>query len=71
VTGIDVEGDLSAPDCYRIGNRLEAFIAERRREGEWTEALVDEYPDVGSVAEIVGLARFVRECHDCRLGTAE
>ena len=64
VTGIALTGELSGADCYRIGNRLEAFIAERKRDGEWTDALVEQYPDVASLAEIVALAQFLRRCHD-------
>lgn len=69
-TGIAVSDDPTASDCYRIGNRLEALIEERRRRGEWTPALVESYPDVESLSEIVGLARFFRRCHDCRLEEA-
>jgi len=64
VAGIALTADLSATDCYRIGNRLEAFIAERKRDGEWTEALLAEYSGVGSLAEIVALAQFLRTCHE-------
>lgn len=64
ITGMPLTDDLSATECYRIGNRLEAFIAERRRTGEWTESLVEEYPDVESLEEIVALARFLRTCHE-------
>jgi hypothetical protein len=66
-TGISVTGDLDATDCYRIGNRLEALITEHQQHGEWTEDLAEDYPDVASRKEIVGLARFFRECHTCRL----
>lgn len=69
-TGIAVSDDPTAPDCYRIGNRLEALIEERRRQDEWTPTLVESYPDVESLPEIVGLARFFRRCHDCRLEEA-
>lgn len=67
VTGIQVSADPTAADCYRIGNRIEAFIEERRRRGEWTSGLVEAYPDVESLSEIVGLARFFRRYHTCRL----
>lgn len=70
VTGITLTDDLRHRDCYRAGNRLEAFVAERRREGEWTPDLVERYPDVGSLDEIVALARFLRTCHDCCLDAA-
>lgn len=69
-TGIVVSNEPVASDCYRIGNRLEALIEERRRRDEWTPALVEEYPDVDSLDEIVGLARFFRRCHDCMLEEA-
>lgn len=66
-TGLSPGADLSASDCYRIGNRLEGFIEERTRAGEWTDSLTEEYPDVESLEEVVGLARFFRRCHDCCL----
>lgn len=66
VTGVTVTGNLSASDCYRIGNRLEGFIEERMRRDEWRAALVEEHPDVESLEEIRCLARFFRRCHDCR-----
>lgn len=66
-TGIKVDESPSAEDCYRIGNRLEAFIDKRRRAGEWTEDLVKEYPDVDNLEEITWLARFFRTCHQCTL----
>jgi hypothetical protein len=64
VTGIDPGDDLSATDCYRLGNRIEAFIDERRRRGEWTPALLDDYPDVDSLEQVHWLARFFRHCHE-------
>jgi hypothetical protein len=64
VAGIPLTEDLSATDCYRIGNRLEAFIAERRRDGEWTASLVEEYPAIESRDELVALAQFLRACHE-------
>jgi hypothetical protein len=67
VTGIRPTEHLNAADCYRIGNRLEGFVEERKREGEWNAALVADLPDVESLDEIVALARFFRHCHDCRL----
>lgn len=70
VTGISVPDDPTASECYRVGNRLEAFVEERHRHGEWTPGLVEEYPDVDSLDEILGLARFFRQCHDCRLAGA-
>ena len=69
-TGIRLSDEPTASDCYRIGNRLEALVEERRRRGEWTPALVEGYPDVESLAEVVGLARFFRQCHECRLEEA-
>jgi len=67
VTGIRPTEHLNAADCYRIGNRLEAFVEERKREGEWNAALVADLPDVESLEEVIALARFFRHCHDCRL----
>jgi hypothetical protein len=64
-TGIRPTESLSAAECYRIGNRLEALIEERRRHGEWTPALVEEYPVVESLEEILAVARFFRQCHAC------
>lgn len=69
-TGIAVSENLSGADCYRIGNRLEALISEHQQDGEWTEAITERYPDVESRKEIVGLARFFRECHECCLDDA-
>jgi len=68
--GIRLTDEPTASDCYRIGNRLEALVEERRRRGEWTPDLVEAFPDVESLAEIVGLARFFRRCHECRLEEA-
>jgi hypothetical protein len=70
VTGIAPPDDPTASDCYRIGNRIEAFVEEHHRLDEWTPALVEEYPDVGSLAEILGIARFFRRCHACRVDEA-
>lgn len=67
VTGIRLSDEPTASDCYRIGNRIEAFVEERHRLDEWTSDLVEEYPDVDSLGEILGLARFFRRWHDCRL----
>lgn len=67
-TGYTVTADPCPSECYRIGNRLEAFVEERKRAGEWSLALVDGYPEVESLDEIIGLARFFRECHACCLG---
>lgn len=66
-TGYSVADDPHPSECYRIGNRLEAFVEERKRAGEWSPELVDSYPDVESLDEMLGLARFFRECHTCRL----
>ena len=62
-TGISPDA-LSRSDCYRIGNRLEALIDEKRRAGEWTTDLVAEYPDVDSLEQIYLLSRFFRQCHE-------
>jgi nicotinamidase-related amidase len=67
VTDTRPTADATATDCYRIGNRLEAFVAEHRRTGAWTPALVEEYPDVDSLDQIYALARFFRHCHEERL----
>jgi len=64
-TGISPTGRLSASDCYRIGNRLQALVEERKRHDEWEPALVESYPDVGSLDDILWVARFFRACHDC------
>ncbi|WP_254279746.1 hypothetical protein [Haloarcula marina] len=69
VTGIELTENLGASEYYRIRNRLEAFIAERKRDGEWSASLVERYPDVNTLEEIVSLTRFLRECHDCCLET--
>ena len=65
VTGISPTDGLSTTDCYRIGNRLQALIEERKRRGEWDRSLVETYSDVESLEEFVWLARFFRACHDC------
>lgn len=65
VTGISVGDRLSATNCYRIGNRLQAHIGERKRDGEWNSSLVSSYPDIESLEEFVWIARFFRACHDC------
>jgi len=64
-TGISPTDGLSTSDCYRIGNRLQALIEERKRRGEWDSALVEAYPDVESLEEFFWLARFFRACHHC------
>jgi hypothetical protein len=64
VTGISPTRDPAAADCYRIGNRLEAFIDERRRAGEWTHALVEQYAAIDALGQIYWLARFFRQCHE-------
>jgi hypothetical protein len=71
VTGVRVDGEVSASDCYRIGNRLEGLIDERRRQDRWTADLVAELPVVESREEVLWLARFFRHCHDCCLETGE
>jgi hypothetical protein len=65
-TGIAVGKTPSAAECYRIGNRLEALIEDYQQTGEW-ERLQREYPAIESSDELVGLARFFRQCHDCRV----
>lgn len=64
-TGVSPAGGLSASDCYRIGNRLQAFVEARKRDDEWNRALVESYPDVESLEEFLWVARFFRACHDC------
>lgn len=64
VTGISLTGGLSTADCYRIGNRLQAFVEDHTRRSEWNQSLVGEHRDVDSLAEILWLARFFRACHD-------
>jgi len=64
-TGLSPSDGLSASDCYRIGNRLQAFVEERKRRNDWDATLVEAYPDVQSLKEFVWLARFFRACHDC------
>jgi len=67
-TGVEPSDDDPCPSgCYRVGNRLEAFIEERKRRGEWGQEVVDEYPVVESTEEIIWVARFFRECHRCHL----
>jgi hypothetical protein len=67
VTGISPGENPSGSDCYRIGNRIEAFIEEKRRAGEWTNELVESYPEIDSLRQIHWLARFFRQCHEQRL----
>jgi hypothetical protein len=64
VTGISPAENPSASDCYRIGNRLEAFIAENQRAGEWTEDLTEGYSEIDSLRQVYWLARFFRQCHE-------
>jgi hypothetical protein len=64
-TGISPSDGLSASDCYRIGNRLQALIEERKRLDEWEPPLVGKYPDINSLEEFLWLARFFRACHYC------
>lgn len=64
-TGISPDGGLSPSDCYRIGNRIQALVEERKRHDEWEPALVESYPDVSSLDEFLWVARFFRACHDC------
>jgi hypothetical protein len=67
VTGITPDEDPSADDCYRIGNRIEAFVEERHRAGEWDETVVDAYPVVESRSEMLALARLFRRWHEERI----
>jgi hypothetical protein len=67
VTGIRPTADASAADCYRVGNRLEAFVAEKRRTGDWDDSLADDYPEIDSLDQIYALARFFRRCHEDHL----
>jgi hypothetical protein len=71
VTGIAPHAELSASDCYRVGNRIEAFVHERRRAGTWTPDLVANYPGVDSLDQITLLARFFRRRHEERLAVPE
>ena len=64
ITGISPSERLSPSECYRIGNRLEAFIDQCRRDGAWTDELIEGYPDVDSLEQIYPLARFFRQCHE-------
>jgi hypothetical protein len=64
-TGISPVDGLSTSDCYRIGNRLQALIEERKRQDEWDSALVESYPDVESLEALLWVARFFRACQDC------
>jgi len=64
-TGISPASGLSASDCYRIGNRLQALVEQRKRHDEWEPTLVESYPDVEALGEFLWVARFFRACHDC------
>ena len=64
-TGISPADGLTSSDCYRIGNRLQALVEERKRQDEWGPALVDAYPVVDTLEEFLWVARFFRACHDC------
>jgi len=64
-TGLSPADGLSASDCYRIGNRLQALVEKRKRHDEWGPELVEAYPDVDSLEEFLWVARFFRACHDC------
>lgn len=63
-TGISTSA-LTSADCYRIGNRLQALVEQRKRDDEWGPAVVEAYPDVETLEEFLWLARFFRACHDC------
>ena len=64
VTGISPDRNPSASDCYRIGNRLEAFIDEKQRAAEWTEDLTEDYSEMDSLRQVYWLAQFFRQCHE-------
>jgi hypothetical protein len=64
-TDISPADGLSASDCYRIGNRLQALVEEHKRQDEGESGLVEAHPDVGSLEEFLCLARVFRACHDC------
>jgi hypothetical protein len=61
--GLSPADGLSASDCYRVGNRLQGLIEERKRHDAWDPALLEEFPDVDSLQQILWLARFFRACH--------
>ena len=69
VTGIRPTADCAAGTCYRVGNRLEAFVAEKQDAGEWTPALVEQHAAVDSLDQIYALARFFRHCHETHVPT--
>lgn len=63
VTGISVSDDLSAHDCYRIGNLLQGFIEEMEADGDWNSEAISSYPVVESADEVFYLSEFFRHCH--------
>ena len=63
VTGLPVPEDLTAADCYRIGNRLEAVIAEHERDETWPLESIATFPIADSRTTVRWLARFFRACH--------
>lgn len=65
-TGVFPDESLSRSDCYRIGNRLQALIEERKRSNEWEPDIIEAYPEVESLDTILWLARFFRACHESR-----
>ena len=67
ITGLTPTSDLDPSDCYRIGNRLEAYIETRKRSGEWNSEVVETHADLQSLDEVLALARFYRECHASRI----
>lgn len=70
-TDIQVPANLTATDCYRIGNRLEALIEEAHRQDRWNRRLIEQYPTVTSLDEIVGLAHVFRTCHESCVSDAK
>jgi hypothetical protein len=63
-TGISPAEGLSASDCYRIGNRLQALVEEHKQQAGGESALVGAYPTVESLEEFLWVARVFRACHD-------
>lgn len=67
VTGLAVSADPSPADCYRIGNRLEGFIASQDAADPEAEPDLQAHPMVDSMTVVHWLAVFFRTCHeDCR-----
>ena len=64
-TDVSPADELSASDCYRIGNRLQALVEKHKQQGEGESGLVESHPDVESLEAVLCLARVFRACHDC------